>query len=269
MISAGRLDGKVALVTGAARGIGAAIATAMAAEGARVVLTDIRDPEGEAAAAAIRERGWEALYFSHDVTSEDGWRGAIETANDRFGGLDVLVNNAGLFLGKPLAETSLEDMNRLVSVNIVGLMLGSKLALPFIAARASRWDGGGAIVNLSSVAGLIGASFQTVYSMSKGAVRLFSKSLAMECADLKLNIRVNSIHPGVIDTDMAAEVARGQMEARAMDEDKVRRFMVGGHPLGRLGRPKDIADAAVFLASSESAFMTGTELVVDGGMTAR
>jgi NAD(P)-dependent dehydrogenase (short-subunit alcohol dehydrogenase family) len=265
----GRLDGKVVLVTGAARGIGKAIALAMAAEGARVVLSDILDADGEASAAELSEQGGQGIYVSHDVTSEDGWRVAIESANDRFGGLDVLVNNAGLFLGKPLAETSVAEMNRMLAVNVVGLMLGSKLALPFLAARASRWDGGGSIVNLSSVAGLIGASFQTVYSMTKGAVRLFSKSLAMECADLKLNIRVNSIHPGVIDTDMAAEVARGQMEARAMDADKVRRFMVGGHPLGRLGRPKDIADAALFLASSESAFMTGTELVVDGGMTAR
>lgn len=264
-----RLDGKVVLVTGAARGIGAAIASAMAAEGARVVLSDILDETGKAAAGEIRAQGGQALYVSHDVTSEDGWKAALEAAVDEFGGLDVLVGNAGLFLGKPLAETSIEDMNRMLSVNVVGLMLGCKLALPFLAARASRWEGGGSIINLSSVAGLIGASFQTVYSMTKGAVRLFSKSLAMECADLKLNIRVNSIHPGVIDTDMAAEVARGQMEARAMDADKVQRFMVGGHPLGRLGRPKDIADAAVFLASAESAFMTGTEIVVDGGMTAR
>ncbi len=268
-MATGRLDGKVALVTGAARGIGKAIAASMAAEGARVVLTDILDIEGDATATEIRMQGGQALYVSHDVTTEDGWRAALEAANVEFGGLDVLVNNAGLFLGKPLAETSIDDMNRMLAVNVVGLMLGSKLALPFLAARASRWDGGGSIVNLSSVAGLIGASFQTVYSMTKGAVRLFSKSLAMECADLKLNIRVNSIHPGVIDTDMAVEVARGQMEARAMDADKVQRFMVGGHPLGRLGRPKDIADAAVFLASGESSFMTGTELVVDGGMTAR
>jgi NAD(P)-dependent dehydrogenase (short-subunit alcohol dehydrogenase family) len=264
-----RLDGKVVLVTGAARGIGAAIASAMAAEGARVVLSDILDETGKATAGDIRARGGQALYVFHDVTSEDGWKAALEAAVDEFGGLDVLVGNAGLFLGKPLAETSVDDMNRMLSVNVVGLMLGCKLALPFLAARASRWDGGGSIVNLSSVAGLIGASFQTVYSMTKGAVRLFSKSLAMECADLKLNIRVNTIHPGVIDTDMAAEVARGQMEARAMDADKVQRFMVGGHPLGRLGRPKDIADAAVFLASAESSFMTGTEIVVDGGMTAR
>ena len=265
----GRLDGKVALVTGSARGIGAAIAGAMAAEGAKVVLSDVLDIEGDATATELRIQGGEVLYISHDVTSEHGWHAALDAANSEFGGLDVLVNNAGLFLGKPLAETSVAEMNRMLSVNVVGLMLGSKLALPFLAARASRWEGGGSIVNLSSVAGLIGASFQTVYSMTKGAVRLFSKSLAMECADLKLNIRVNSIHPGVIDTDMAAEVAKGQIEARAMDADKVRRFMVGGHPLGRLGRPKDIADAAVFLASAESAFMTGTELVVDGGMTAR
>jgi NAD(P)-dependent dehydrogenase (short-subunit alcohol dehydrogenase family) len=157
----------------------------------------------------------------------------------------------------------------MLAVNVTGLMLGCKLTIPSIAARAGMWEGGGAIVNLSSVAGLIGASFQTVYSMTKGAVRLFSKSLAMECADLKQNIRVNSIHPGVIDTDMAADVARGQMDARGMDADKVRRFLIGGHPLGRLGTAGDIANAAVFLASSESAFMTGTELVVDGGMTAR
>ncbi|MEN3950761.1 glucose 1-dehydrogenase [Iodidimonas sp. SYSU 1G8] len=266
MTTGARLDGKVVLVTGAARGIGAAIAAAMVREGASVVLTDIREDAGRDTAAAL---GPNALFVRHDVTSEAGWTDVLDKAADRFGGVDVLVNNAGLFLGKPLAETSVEEMNRMLAVNVTGLMLGCKLTIPSIAARAHRWDGGGAIVNLSSVAGLIGASFQTVYSMTKGAVRLFSKSLAMECADLKQNIRVNSIHPGVIDTDMAADVARGQMDARGMDADKVRRFLIGGHPLGRLGTAKDIADAAVFLASSESAFMTGTELVVDGGMTAR
>jgi 3(or 17)beta-hydroxysteroid dehydrogenase len=265
----GRLEGKVVLVTGAARGIGAAIAGAMAREGAAVALTDVLAEAGEATAAALRAEGREALFLRHDVTSEAAWTDALERTASAFGGLDVLVGNAGLFLSKPLADTTVEDMQRILSVNVVGLMLGCKLALPHLAARAARWEGGGSIVNLSSVAGLIGASFQTVYSMSKGAVRLFTKSLAMECADLHLDIRVNSIHPGVIETDMAAEVARGQMEARGLDEAKVRRFMLGGHPLGRLGRPKDIADAAVFLASAESAFMTGAELVVDGGMTAR
>lgn len=261
-----RLAGKVVLVTGAARGIGAAIAAAMLREGASVVLTDIREAAGRDTADAL---GPQALFVPHDVTSEVGWTEVLGRASDRFGGIDVLVNNAGLFLGKPLSETSVEDMNRMLAVNVTGLMLGCKLTIPSIAARAGMWEGGGAIVNLSSVAGLIGASFQTVYSMTKGAVRLFSKSLAMECADLKQNIRVNSIHPGVIDTDMAVDVARGQMDARGMDADKVRRFLIGGHPLGRLGTAGDIAAAAVFLASSESAFMTGTELVVDGGMTAR
>ncbi|MBI1179495.1 MAG: glucose 1-dehydrogenase [Alphaproteobacteria bacterium] len=264
-----RLKGKVALVTGGARGIGAAIAAAMAAEGASVVLSDVLAEAGDATATTIRVEGGQALFVQHDVTSEVDWHAALDAAESEFGGLDVLVNNAGLFLSRRLEDTGVDEMNRMLAVNVVGLMLGCKLALPRLARRAGRWEGGGSIVNLSSVAGLVGASFQTVYSMTKGAVRLFTKSLAMECGDLGLAVRVNSIHPGVIETDMGQAVAKGQMEARGMDEARVRRFLLAGHPVGRLGRPKDVADAAVFLASEESGFMTGSELVVDGGMSAR
>jgi NAD(P)-dependent dehydrogenase (short-subunit alcohol dehydrogenase family) len=187
-------------------------------------------------------------------------------ARDTAGGLDILVNNAGLFLMKPLSETSLADWKRIQSVNVEGVFLGAKHAAPLLAERASKWRGGASIINLSSVAGLVGSAGTSAYNASKGAVRLLTKSLAMELAPLQ--IRANSVHPGVIETHMGDEVVAGFSAASGMGDNETRVALAQRHPLGHMGDVVNIADAIVFLASDRSAFMTGSELVVDGGMTA-
>jgi NAD(P)-dependent dehydrogenase (short-subunit alcohol dehydrogenase family) len=256
------LEGRVALVTGAARGIGAATARALANAGAKVVVSDMAD--GNATASAIG-----GAYVRHDVTNEDDWSAAIAFSEKTFGGLDILVNNAGVFWQKTIADTSLEDFRRMQQVNVDGVFLGLKHAIPAIAERAQKWDGGGSIINLSSVAGLVGAPYTLAYNASKGAVRLMTKSAALECAEAKLKVRVNSVHPGIIDTPMMAEAASAVGARTGMGANATLEFMATRHPMGRLGRDTDIANAVKFLASDAAAFMTGSELVVDGGMTAR
>lgn len=253
------LEGRVALVTGSARGIGAATARALAAAGAKVVISDVAD--GNETAASIG-----GAYVRQDVTSEDDWIAAIAFAQKTFGGLDILVNNAGIFWLKPIANTSLEDFRRMQQINVEGVFLGLKHAIPAIAQRANKWDGGGAIVNLSSVAGLVGAPLTLAYNASKGAVRLMTKAAAMECAQAGMKVRVNSVHPGIIDTPMMAEAAANM--AAATGANDLRERFAQRHPMGRLGRDIDIANAIKFLVSDAAAFMTGSELVVDGGMTA-
>lgn len=255
----GDLDGRVALVTGAARGIGAATAKALATAGAKVVVSDVND--GKETAAAVG-----GAYTQHDVTSEDEWIAAVAFAKKTFGGLDILVNNAGVFWVRPMAETTLADFRRMQQINVEGVFLGLKHALPAIAERAAKWDGGGAVVNLSSVAGLVGAPNIIAYNASKGAVRLMTKSAALECAQLGMKVRVNSIHPGIIDTPMMAEAATAI--AGASGANDLREQFASRHPIGRMGRDIDIANGITFLCSDKAAFMTGSELVVDGGMTA-
>jgi NAD(P)-dependent dehydrogenase (short-subunit alcohol dehydrogenase family) len=257
----GDLSGRIALVSGGARGIGAATARALAAAGAKVLITDVGD--GTALAAEIG-----GAYLKHDVTKEDDWVDAVAFARKKFGGLDILVNNAGVFWVAPLVETDLEKFRRMQAVNVDGVFLGMKHAAPAIAERASKWEGGGSIVNLSSVAGLKGSPLVIAYNASKGAVRLMTKSAALELAPMK--IRVNSVHPGVIDTMMGDQVVNEFAGAGGQnDPDVSRAAVIALHPLARLGKPTEIADAIVFLASDKSAFITGTELVVDGGMTQR
>ena len=202
-----------------------------------------------------------------DVTSESDWVQTIAFAKDKAGGLDILVNNAGLFLMKPLIETTLEEWRRLHAVNVEGVFLGCKHAAPALAARAGQWTGGAAIINLSSVAGLVGSARAGCYNASKGAVRLFTKSVALELAPLK--IRCNSVHPGVIETKMGDEVVTGVSTAAQIGDNEARHAVGAMHPLGHLGQPANIADAIAFLASDKAAFITGSELVVDGGMTAQ
>lgn len=253
----GDLDGRIALVTGAARGIGAATSRALAAAGAKVVLSDIAD-----ASATAAEIG--GAYVKHDVTSEDEWAGAVAFAKKTFGGLDILVNNAGIFWVRPIGETTLSEFRRMQQINIEGVFLGLKHAIPAIAERAQKWDGGGAVVNLSSVAGIVGAPNCIAYNASKGAVRLMTKSAALECAPLK--VRVNSIHPGIIDTPMMSEVATTLAGESGVND--LREQFASRHALGRMGRDIDVANGIKFLCSDAAAFMTGSELVVDGGMTA-
>ena len=199
--------------------------------------------------------------------SEADWASAMSLAQDRFGGLDILVNNAGLFLMKSLADTTLDDWRRIHTVNVEGVFLGCRYAAPLLAERASLWAAGGSIINLSSVAGLIGSPNTSCYNASKGAVRLFTKGVAIELASQ--GIRVNSVHPGVIDTVMGSELVAGFSDRLGVVESDARVAVGGLHPLGRFGRDADVAAAVAFLASDDAAFMTGSEMVVDGGMTAQ
>jgi len=255
----GDLAGRVALVTGGARGLGAAAAKALAEQGAKVVVTDVSD--GNETAAAIG-----GAYVKHDVTSEEQWIAAIAFTKEKFGGLDILVNNAGIFWMKPIALETLESFRKMQAVNVEGVFLGLKHAIPAIAERGDKWDGGGSIINLSSVAGIIGSPMTLAYNASKGAVRLMTKAAALECARAGQKVRVNSVHPGIIDTPMMSNAAEAIAGASGVN-DAMERF-ASFHPLGRLGRDIDVANAVAFLASSRAAFMTGSEMVVDGGMTA-
>lgn len=234
---------------------------ALAKAGAKVVLSDLND-----GAEIARDIG--AAFIRHDVTSEANWSAAIAFARSTFGGLDILVNNAGVFFARPIAATTLADFRMMQQVNVEGVFLGLQHAIPAIAERAQQWDGGGAMVNLSSVAGLVGMPYHIAYNASKGGVRLMTKSAALECAQLKLNIRVNSVHPGVIDTPMSIGGMVAAAQALGTDEARERARAAKLHPLGRIGRVTDVANAVLFLVSDAAAFMTGSELVVDGGWTA-
>ena len=249
-----RLEGKVAIITGGARGQGATEARMFAREGAKVVIGDVRDELGMQVEAEIRELGGEAVYLHLDVTSQDDWDRAIQTAEDRFGKVDALVNNAAIVLRKNIEETTGEDWDNIMEVNAKGVFLGTRAAIP-----AMRRAGGGSIINISSISGLVSIG-PPAYIATKGAVRLFTKSTAIQhAAD---NIRANSIHPGSVDTDMRRDGLTSQSE----EEIQAR---VDQIPLGRVGTTEDISYGALFLASDESSFMTGSELVIDGGYTAK
>ncbi|MCY4591536.1 MAG: glucose 1-dehydrogenase [Alphaproteobacteria bacterium] len=262
-----RLDGKVALISGGARGIGAATAARMVEAGARVVVGDVLESRGAATAAELGEA---AVFARLDVTSQEDWASAVQLARDRFGGLDILVNNAGLFLGRDFESVSLDDWNRLVAVNMTGVWLGTRMAADALRERGADSAHGSAIVNTASIAGLVGSELDALYSMTKGGVTLFTKSTALNFARKGDRIRVNSIHPGVIQTDMGDQtfVSRAD-QFGTNDVGKAREIALAGHPIGRLGIPDDIARGIVFLASDDAGFMTGSALVVDGGLTAR
>jgi 3(or 17)beta-hydroxysteroid dehydrogenase len=262
-----RLDGKVALISGAARGIGAETAKLMIEAGAKVAIGDVLDERGRETARSL---GDNALYHHLDVTSDMDWHAAIAAATARFGGIDILVNNAGMFLGKGIEEASLDEWHRLVAINMTGVFLGTKLALPALRERAVGTLHGSAIVNLASVAGLVGSQLDPLYSMTKGGVTLFTKSTALEFARKGYRVRVNSIHPGVIQTDMGEQTFAARARHHGTnDTEAARRMALATHPIGRLGVPNDIAKGIVFLASDDAAFMTGAGLVVDGGLTAQ
>ena len=262
----GRVSGKVALVTGGASGIGRGCAEALAAEGASVVVTDVQETLGRETVAAIVAAGGKAAWLRQDVTQEAGWIETIAAIKDQFGRLDILVNNAGIGLGGPITEMTLEDFRRQQAINVEGVFLGTKHGLPLM-----RASGGGSIINISSVAGLTGAPNLAAYSATKGAVRLFTKSVALECAALRDGVRVNSVHPGIIETAIWDSISGGiggaePGGANRIDLDAVTALAT---PLGVKGFPKDIALGVVYLASDESRYVTGSELVIDGGMVAR
>jgi 3(or 17)beta-hydroxysteroid dehydrogenase len=251
----GRVAGKIALVTGASSGIGRAASIMLAREGAKVVLSDVQDPEGRAVADEIITAGGEAIFIHHDVASEADWTNALDAANRRFGGLDVLVNNAGVLFNASIEQTTLERWRWLMSVNCDGVFLGTRAAIVAMRGR------GGSIINISSVAGLVGFERLSAYGASKGAVRAFTKAAAIEHA--KARIRINSVHPGGIWTSML-EDALGERGSTSADA-----AAAAMHPIGHAGEPDDIAHAVLYLASDESRFVTGAELIVDGGYTAQ
>lgn len=265
-----RLDGKVAFLSGAARGIGGAAAVLMAQVGAKVVIGDVLEERGRRTVRDIEKAGGQALFVPLDVTQEASWAAAMDATVKAYGKLDILVNNAGIFVGKGVEDASMEEWHRLVAVNLTGVVLGTRVALPHLKAAARSAPHGSAIVNLASVAGLVGSQLDPLYSLTKGGVTLFTKSTALEFGRKGYGIRVNSIHPGVIDTDMGQQTF--VMRAQALgtnDSEATRKVSTGMHPIGRLGVADDIAKGIVFLASDDAAFMTGAGLVVDGGYTAQ
>jgi NAD(P)-dependent dehydrogenase (short-subunit alcohol dehydrogenase family) len=261
----GQLDGKVALVTGGASGIGAACARRLAAEGAAVVVTDIQDELGHGVVGEIAQEGGRTRYFHHDVTSEEAWVDVMAEVKAIFGRLDILVNNAGIGLSSPSITTmTLADFRRQQAINVDGVFLGMKHGLILMREAAN----GGSIINMSSVAGLKGSPTLAAYSATKGAVRLFTKAVALECAAAKDGVRVNSVHPGIIETPIWLGIAGGAPGGANAppDLDALSAMAV---PMGVKGAPEDIAQGVLWLAGDHSRYVTGAELVIDGGISIR
>ena len=248
----GRLSGKVAIISGGARGQGAEEARLFASEGAKVIIGDILDSEGIQVESEIVEQGGEAKFLHLDVSIEEDWSKAVQMAMSEYGKLDILVNNAGILLMKGVEDTTSEEWDHLQNINSKGVFLGSKAVI-----SAMRESGGGSIVNISSIAGLIGSRF-SAYGASKGLVRTLTKSIAVNHGHE--NIRCNSVHPGIIDTDMVSEMI-GSKEGRDLQLNRT--------PLNVIANSRDVALGVLYLASDESRYVTGSELVIDGGITAQ
>lgn len=253
-----RVEGKTAMITGAASGLGEGCALLLAKEGAKIVVADIDDVRGHKVVEKIQNEDGEAKFVKLDVSKEKDWKNAIETTKSEFQQLDVLVNNAGIQYIKEVEDIPLEDWRRFMSICLDGVFLGTKHAI-----RVMRETGGGSIINMSSVVGIVGTVDNTsAYCAAKGAIRAFTKAVALECskAGRNYNIRVNSVHPGAIETPMVADM---------LQDKTIRETLENAHPIGRLGKPIDIAYGVLYLASDESRMVTGAEMVIDGGWIAR
>jgi NAD(P)-dependent dehydrogenase (short-subunit alcohol dehydrogenase family) len=252
-----RVRGKVALVTGGASGMGAASARRLRQEGAEVVITDVQTELGRSVAEAAG-----LIFIPHDVSDADGWTSVMQQVAERFGRLDIIMNNAGITGAGNIEDVTLHDWHRVISVNLTGVMLGCQHAIA--AMRQNPGGPAGSIINVSSIAGLAGMASDAAYTASKGGVRLLTKSVAVHCARSGLAIRCNSIHPGAIDTPILSHALDN-----APDRAALHAFLSNLSPMGRMGTGDDIAAMVVFLASDESAYVTGAEMLVDGGMMAQ
>jgi len=260
----GQVQGKVALVTGGASGIGEAVCELLAREGASIAVTDVDDLKGPEVVARIKKAGGEASFWHHDVTSEERWIEVVAEIMKRYGRLDVLVSNAGIGIAVPsITQMSLADWRRQTAINLDGVFLSVKHGLP-----AMRKTGGGSVIMMSSLAGLRGSASLSGYCATKGGVRLFAKAIAMECATFGDGIRVNSVHPGIIDTPIWGKIptgATGAGQNAPIDPEERAKLAT---PIGRAGEAIEIAQGVLYLASNASRYVTGTELVIDGGMNA-
>ena len=252
-----RLEGKVALITGGARGMGAAEAKMFSREGAKVVICDVLEADGQQTEAEINETGGDAIFVKLDVTQQSEWDAVISRTVEQFGKLDIIVNNAGVASNLSIEETTIEEWDRVMDINAKGVFLGTKAAIMQMKSQGT----GGSVINISSISGNVGQDgVAAAYNSSKGAVRIFSKSAAIQHA--KDGIRVNTIHPGPIQTPMT--------QAGWENAERVGDFFVQqSTPMGRYGKPEEVANGALFLASDESSYVTGAELVIDGGYTAQ
>jgi NAD(P)-dependent dehydrogenase (short-subunit alcohol dehydrogenase family) len=258
-----RVSGKTALVTGGARSLGKAQCLLLADEGANVVVADLLVDEGKKTAEEIVEKGGRAEFFEHDVSKENDWKEAMRRTLEVFSKLDILVNNAGVGASNSVEDVTLNQWEWIIGINLTGVFLGTKYGI-----ETMKNGGGGSIINISSIQGLVGDPIQAAYNASKGGVRLFTKSAALHCGKSGYNIRVNSVHPGYIWTPMVEEYSKSANFAKVYGKDG-REALDRLHPIGHVGEPKDVAYAVLYLASDESKFVTGSELVVDGGYTAQ
>ncbi|MGQ0503407.1 MAG: glucose 1-dehydrogenase [Panacagrimonas sp.] len=249
----GRMQGKVSIVSGAGVGMGRTHAQLLAREGASVVVTDVNETTGAETASLIEKAGGKAIFIRHDVTKASDWEKVCSTAVSKFGKIDTLVNNAGILTLKTLDETTEAEFDLIFNINVKGVFFGMQAVLP-----GMKIAGAGSIVNISSIYGLVGAPSAAAYEASKGAVRLLTKAGAIDLN--KFNIRVNSVHPGVIATQMTKDL---------LSDPEVKKALLGTTILGRPARPEEVSNAVLFLASDEASFMTGSEMVVDGGYTAQ
>ena len=266
----GKIDGRVAFITGGARGIGRAIAEELALEGAKIIIADMLEDEGRKTAHHLDKTYGQGSgrFVKLDVTQEDEWVKIAADMKDE--GIDILVNNAGILSFAPLEMIDLSEWQRIFAINVEGVFLSCKHIAPILRDNASKWQGGASIINISSMAGKVGAPGFSAYCASKAAVKLLTKSLALEYAAVEPLIRVNSIHPGVVDTQMGDQLGEAALLAGlASDEKSASEAIKALHPMGRLAKPQEIARAVLFLASADSSFSTGSEMVVDGGVTTR